>query len=362
MQIIWCSISAHGFGHAAQVIPILNAIGKVVKNVHIILRTGVSRSIFEEYLQVSWELQSVSQDIGCIQRGPLDIDVEGTWKAYETFHDNWEQKVAQEAQAMIQVRPSFVLSNISYLAIASAFEAHIPVVAIASLSWDQVLQGLLEPSNDGHHIIVKHIQQEYRKAQRLIRLRPGIDMPAFASIAETGPSFPLAEWGLENVREILKIASGDTLVLIAFGGVPLSDLPLKQMQSCEGFHFLVSGISLRGSFARIHSAEDLPLSFGEIMRQVDVVMSKPGYATITSAVYYRTPVVYVRRYNFVDEQLLIDYIHEYGCAVELTRENFEAGIWTQAIQSVMALPIPQKSPPKPDVSGAVEVLQKYLEG
>ena len=143
MPIIWCSISAHGFGHAAQVIPILNELGKIVENIHVILRTCVPAYLFEEALHVSWEIQAVPQDIGCLQRGALEIDIDKTWAAYEEFHGNWEHRLSQEAEAMNGVQPNLVISNISYLAIASAFEANYPVVAIASLSWDQVLIGLM---------------------------------------------------------------------------------------------------------------------------------------------------------------------------------------------------------------------------
>jgi len=361
MPIIWCSISAHGFGHAAQVIPILNELGKIVENVHVILRTGVPSSIFEEYLHVQWELQAVPQDIGCIQRGPLEIDIDGTWAAYKEFHENWNQRVVQEAQAMSEVKPNLVISNISYLAIASACQANLPVVAIASLSWDQVLNGFMSSLRADHRVLFEQIQKEYGQADHLIRLHPAIDMPAFASITDTGPSFPLAESSWQDVRKLLGMAKGEKLVLIAFGGVPLTGLPLAQMESCEGFHFLVAGISLDASFKRIHRVEDITLPFGEVMRQADVVMTKPGYATITTAVHYGNPVVYVRRHNFVDEQSLVDYVHKYGRAMELTVENFESGIWDKALHSVLTLPIPPESPPKPETHVAAGLLREYLK-
>ena len=361
MPIIWCSISAHGFGHAAQVIPILNELGKIVENLQVILRTCVPSSIFEEHLRVEWELQAVQQDIGCVQRGPLDIDIKGTLDAYEEFHENWNQRVASEAAAINAVHPDLVISNISYLAIASAVEANCPVVAIASLCWDQVLQGLMPSLRDDHSVIVEHIQKQYGKAHHLIRLYPGIPMPAFSSLTDTGPSFPLTEPSTGDVRELLGIERGETLVLLAFGGVPLTGLPLAQMEACEGFHFLVGGMLLESSFRRIHRVEGIPLSFGEIMKRVDVVMTKPGYATITTAVHYGIPLVYVRRHNFVDEQPLVDYVHKYGRALELTLENFKAGVWADTLQAVLTVPISAKIPPKPESRVIAGLLKKYLK-
>ena len=361
MPIIWCSISAHGFGHAAQVIPVLNKLGTVVDNLHVILRTCVPSSIFQEYLQVSWDLQAIPQDIGCIQRGPLDIDIDGTWLAYQEFHKNWSQRVSQEAHDMRDAKANLVISNISYLAIASAFQADRPVVAIASLSWDQVLEPFIQPTRTHHRAIYDHIQQEYAKADHLIRLHPGIEMSAFSLITDTGPSFPLTEAPSQDVRKLLGMERGEKLVFIAFGGIPLTALPFEEMEFCEGFHFLVGGILLNSSARRVHRIEDIKMPFGEILRQADVVMTKPGYATITIAVHYDIPLVYVRRHNFVDEQRLVDYAHQHGRALELTREDFEAGVWEKTLHAVRTLPAPLEPPPKPELGAAVGLLKDYLK-
>ena len=86
MPLIWCSISGHGYGHAAQVVPVLNALGRLVPNLKALLRTTVPAGFFEPRLAIPWELSPAQQDIGCIQKGPLTIDVAGTW-VYGYFRD-----------------------------------------------------------------------------------------------------------------------------------------------------------------------------------------------------------------------------------------------------------------------------------
>lgn len=103
------------------------------------------------------------------------------------------------------------------------------------------------------------------------------------------------------------------------------------------------------------------MPFGEIMRQVDVVMTKPGYATITGAVYYGIPVVYVRRHNFVDEQPLMNYIHKYGRALELTHKKFESGDWNCTLKLVLTLPIPAELPPMPEPHAVASWLSEYIK-
>jgi hypothetical protein len=57
------------------------------------------------------------------------------------------------------------------------------------------------------------------------------------------------------------------------------------------------------------------------------------------------PFIYVRRYNFVDEQPLVDYLHRHGRGVEMAREDFVGGRWEPAIRAAFNLPIPTVPPP-----------------
>ncbi len=361
MTVVWCSISAHGFGHAAQIIPILNELGSAIDDVYVILRTCVPPPIFQEYLRVKWEVQPVPQDVGCIQQGPLDIDIAGTWKAHQAFHHSWMERVSQEAKEMKAEHVKIVLSNISYLALAGACQADIPGVAIASLSWDQVLHPYIQSTNVEHQVCYDHIRREYARARDLIRLHPGIEMPAFPSMHDTGPSFPVAPESSQNIKDILGMNRGDKLVLIAFGGVQLTSLPIEQMESCQGFHFLAGGVTFDLSATRVHDIANIQMPFGELMRQADVIMTKPGYATIVTAVHYDIPLVYVRRHNFADEDSLVQYAHHYGRAIEMTRQNFESGAWEEALQTVLTLPASPLTPPQPDYQGVVRILRTYLE-
>src|SRR5690606_23060571 len=98
MTTVWCSISAHGLGHAAQLMPVLNELATVIPDLRVILRTQTSAEFFHRHLSVKWELQSARQDVGAIQRGPLDLDVAATWKAYAQFHADWKRRVTEEAR------------------------------------------------------------------------------------------------------------------------------------------------------------------------------------------------------------------------------------------------------------------------
>src|SRR4026207_455583 len=106
LPTIWCAISGHGFGHAAQLVPILNELGRQLPGFTAILRSSVPASFFHDRLTIPWSLQSVQQDVGCVQRGPLDIDLPATWEAHQEFHASWESRMATETAALAAAGPT----------------------------------------------------------------------------------------------------------------------------------------------------------------------------------------------------------------------------------------------------------------
>ncbi|RMH07375.1 MAG: hypothetical protein D6704_05250 [Nitrospirae bacterium] len=361
MPIVWCAISGHGFGHAAQVVPVLNELGKRIPKLHVVLRTTVPAAFFARRLHVSWELSPSVQDVGCVQQGPLTIDVAATWRAYQQFHATWAQRVAEEVQSLRVWRPRLVLSNISYLALEAGKRAGIPTVALASLAWDEILEGLQSEETEACRHIIQHIRASYQQADLLIRLSPGLPLKAFPHVQTVGPvNRPIHS----SSQNHLKNNGRDTpLVLVAFGGVPLSSFPSERVARLRGYHVL-----LDRSLAEMHAAawrspfesQAGAQGFDERFAMADVIVSKPGYATVVEAVAARKPLIYVRRENFAEEPALVEYLHRFGRACELSREEFFSGAWERALHDVTVLPAPTMPPPPSGIPRAVELLISVL--
>lgn len=351
MPTIWCAISSHGLGHAAQVVPVLNELGRIVPDLRATLRTQVPAWFFKDRLTIPWTLSPGQQDVGCIQHGPLSIDVAATWDAHARFHQEWERKVQDETQAMLATGPTLVLSDISHLAIEAGARAGFPAIGLCNLSWDLILDPLADPKQPGHGQIVAHIRRAYAHAELMLRPAPGIPMTAFRRIVDIGPIADRPPEPVPEIREILAAAPDDRIVLIGFGGIALDTLPFAQLDRLDGYRFLVAGTVPDGC-ARIRAASTLPFSFRALLASADVLVTKPGYSTVIEAVALQKPVVYVRRYNFADEQALVDYLHRHGRAIEFPRSDFEADRWSDALAAVRDSPAPPEPPPAP--SGAHE--------
>lgn len=360
MPTIWCAISGHGYGHAAQVVPVLNALGKYVPNLNTILRTTVPAMFFRDRLTIPWELQSVQQDVGCIQKGPLEINVQATWTAHVQFHAEWKRRMAEEVTAIRAATPAVILANTPYLAASAGTQAGVPVVALANFTWIDALTPFAEAQQRHHKAILEAMQDSYRHAHLALRVAPGLPLTAFSKVVDIGPIAETCHSHREDIRKQLGVNDSERLVLLAFGGIALNSVPWEAMERIQDYHFIVSSPPDRPS-PRIHLASTLSHSFSTLMASVDVVMTKPGYGTIVEAVTLGVPVVYVRRYNFADEAPLVEFLHRYGRGHELSLTDFQAGNWQPALDAIRSTKGSCTPPPPTGASDAARFLTPYLQ-
>src|SRR5262245_11996569 len=238
MPTIWCAISGHGYGHAAQVVPVLNALGTLVPNLNTILRTTVPATFFRDRLIIPWDLQSVQQDVGCIQKGPLEIDVPATWAAHVQFHAEWKRRIAEEVAAIRAVAPALILADTPYFAASAGKEAGVPIVALANFTWVDALTPFAQPEQPQHEALLEAMRQSYRYANLALRVAPGLPLTAFSNVVDIGPIAETCHSHREDIRKQLGVKESERLVLLAFGGIALNSVPWETMQRIQGYHFI----------------------------------------------------------------------------------------------------------------------------
>ena len=359
MPLIWAAISAHGFGHAAQVVPVLNALGCLVPDLRVLLRTTVPASFFVDRLKIPWETSPVQQDVGCIQQGPMTIDIEATWREHHQFHSTWNERVLTEVESMRAAQPDLILADTPYLALAAGKAASIPTVALASFTWDLILSEYQAPPSIDGRAILQSIRQAYDQADLALRITPSPLLECFQQIRVLHPIAEPADPARTQLATHLALSPAERTVLIGFGGIPLTSLPFETVESLPGYRFLFDGSTPPNS-QRFISIKSLPFSFKTLFASVDMVMTKPGYGTLVEAVALHTPTVYVRRYNFGDEQSLVDYLHRYGRGIELSMDDFMKGQWTTTLEKAINLPATTPPPEPSGASEAATVLAPYF--
>lgn len=360
MPLIWAAISAHGFGHAAQVVPVLNALGGLVPDLRVLLRTTVPAAFFVDRLKIPWETSPVQQDVGCVQQGPMTINIEATWREHHRFHSTWNERLQIEIESMRTAKPDLVLADTPYLALAAGNAAAIPTVALASFTWDLILSEYQAPPGIDTQPILQFIRQAYRQANLALRITPSPTLNSFQHVHVIPPIAEPAIAARPRLAELLSLRPGNRTVLIGFGGIPLTSLPFETVESLPGYQFLFDG-STPPESRRFASIKSLPFSFKTLLASVDVVMTKPGYGTLVETVALQVPTVYVRRYNFGDEQSLVDYLHRYGRGIELSMDDFMKGQWDTTLEKAINLPATTPPPEPTGASEAATILAPYFK-
>ncbi|WP_455370948.1 hypothetical protein [Petrachloros mirabilis] len=359
MPLIWAAISGHGFGHAAQVVPVLNALGRLVPDLRAYLRTTVPASFFKDRLVIPWEHSAVQQDVGCIQEGPLKIDTHATWLEHERFHATWTDRLDKEIADMQTTRPNLIVADIPYLALAAGKRAGIPAVALASFTWDLVLSEYQPPPSVDTTALLKSIQSAYGHADLALRITPAPTLDLFGTVFDIGPVVEPAASRRTELRAHLGAAEHEQLVLVGFGGIPLESLPWMSMTAMNGYRFIVDGVRAQTA-SHVHPLTSLPFSFKTVMASVDVIITKPGYGTIVEAVELGLPVIYVRRYNFADEAPLVDFLRQHGRSYELSLSDFASGNWQPALDSIRTITARANPPPCTGAYDAARQLARFF--
>lgn len=329
------AISAHGFGHATQTAPVVNALRRRVPDLRVTLRAAVNRDLLAARFDAPWDLVTAAADFGMRMTSALDADVEGGARDYARLHEHWPDRVAEEAAALTALAPDMILSNIPYVTLAAAAHVRIPAFALCSLNWADIYRHYLGARPEAAAIHAQMLAA-YRSARVFIQPRPNMPMHDLPARRAVGPIARVGAHRRDELRRALGLSARQRLILIALGGLSMP-LPIERWPRIPDVRWLVSGQD------RVEHPDALPTSsiawpFVDMLRSCDAVIGKPGYGTFIEAACNGTPMLYVRRGDWPEEPYLIEWLTAQGRAVEINRAALERGNLDDALAALWSMP------------------------
>ncbi|MFB0935428.1 MAG: hypothetical protein QMB52_06610 [Propionivibrio sp.] len=350
MSHLFVDISSHGFGHLAQVAPILNHLARIRPGLRLSIRSGLPPEKMRARIAAPFEHLAGRSDFGFVMLDAVRINHAATAEAYRMWHENWPERVAAEAESLRRLAPDLVLTDVAYLPLAGAAVLGVPALSMCSLNWADLFDHVF-----GQEPWARPIHQEilaaYRGVECFLRLTPAMPMP---DLANTRSIAPVAALGRDCRRELvarLGAAPGERIVLVAFGGFD-KNLDAACWPLMPGVRWLVPeswGIA-RGDMAAL---EPLRMNFTDLLRSVDAVLTKPGYGTFTEAACNGTPVLYVRRDDWPEQDCLIDWLAKNARCAEIGEADLMGGRMQPALEQLWQ----QSRPAVPRPDGAVEAAE-----
>lgn len=322
------ALSAHGFGHYAQVAPVVNHLLKRMPNLQLTFRTTLPAGVIAARIQHPFAVQAVADDFGMLMHNAIDVDVAASLERYRLFHGDWPRLLESAATALKTAKPDLVLADAPYLTLSAAARAGIPAVALCSLNWADVLNWYADTPTRTN--IIPRICESYASAQCFMQAAPSMAMPLLqAAGVGLRPVGALGSPGAarpEILRKHLGLADTVALVLVGMGGMPFS-VSMRDWPKAAGersvHYLLAAGWESPGAHASCLG--DLPFDYSDIMASVDLIITKPGYGMFVEAVAAGVPLIYVARDDWPDTVSLENWIARHGRARKVSRQELAAG-------------------------------------
>ena len=322
MPTLVAYISGHGFGHASRTIELLNAIADRAPEVRIRVRTSVAPWLFQATARAGIVVTPVECDTGAVQIDSLRLDEMETIRRAERFMATFSDRISVEAKALAREDASLVIADAPPLGIAAGKAAGRPTVLLGNFTWDWIYAAY----------------------------------PGGAAVAEA-------------IGRIY--ASADLAVLVSFGGYGVDQLDLDALARTSGHGIVMTGatridgapLQTRGAFGAVLPLDETGMyargfRYEDVVKAVDVVVSKPGYGIIAECAANGTALLYTSRGHFAEYDVLVAGMPRYLRTRYLDQATLLAGRWAPALDDLLAQPDP---PERADVSGA-EVAAELLLG
>lgn len=326
-------ISGHGFGHASRSIEVINALVERRPDLRVIIRSDVAPWLVQRTVRPGVTIEPAQCDTGVVQVDSLRLDARATLARAREFMATFPDRVAAEAAWLSQAGAALVVADLPPLGIAAARAAGIPGVAFGNFTWDWIYAGY-----EGGADLADAIGRIYEDTTLALRLPMWGGFATMPSVVNIPFVARRSVRDPAKVREALGLPQGERLVLVSFGGYGLEGLNAGALRTLGGYRILLPGdLDEEAMYAQGIRYEDL-------VRAVDVVVTKPGYGIISECLANETALLYTSRGHFAEYDVLVAALPRFLRAAFIDQADLFGGTWAPYLDRLLAQPDPREKP------------------
>lgn len=315
-------ISGHGFGHASRSIEVINALIDRRPGVQVVVRSQVAAWLFARTARPGVELSPVETDTGVVQIDSLRLDAAATIARATGYMATFEARVRHEVAFLRAIGARLVVADLPPLGIAAARAAGLPAIAYGNFTWDWIYDHY-----DGGGDLARRIGDIYSHTTFALRLpmwggfatmNDVRDVPMVARHSHREP---------QQTRRALGLPLDEKVVLVSFGGYGVQGAPRPH---APGYRIVWPGdIDEAAMYDNGYRYEDL-------VRAVDVVVTKPGYGIISECIANDTAMLYTSRGDFREYPVLVREMPKYLRCAFIDHADLFSGNWTPHLDRLLA--------------------------
>jgi hypothetical protein len=339
-------ISGHGFGHAARSIQVVNAIARREPSIRVALRTSVPEWFLRASLETPADILPLATDPGVVQPDSLSIDEDETARRAAAFYEDFEQRIADEAQVIRGLAPAIVLGDIPPLAFAGAAAAGVPSIAISNFTWDWIYEGFpgFDALAPGVHRTIADGNARASLALRLPFYGGFSSMRRVEDMPLVGRRATVAR---DETRRRLRLPGDRPVVLATFGGHG-GNVPLTEAAGNGSFLLIATDYEVGKATPdhpnlRVVPARELratSLTYTDLLAAADVVATKLGYGIVSECIANDVALLYTLRGRFREQDVFVREMPAVLRTRAIDREHLRRGCWGESIEALLAQPAP----------------------
>lgn len=367
LSTVFFYISGHGFGHAVRQIEIINALAREAPGaVRIVARTDAARWLLERTARTRVEILPGATDTGVVQIDGLHLDERATIETATRFYSDASSRIEAERALLVREDAALVVCDAPPLPCAAAAAAGIPAVVCSNFTWDWIYEEY-ERDADGAPAVLVTLRELYARAAGAWRLPMHGGFATFEAVTDV----PLvARHARDDVtraelRRALALPVSANLALVSFGGYGVRDLPVDRLDCTHAWRVV---LTVRGA-----ERHELPrgievvaeetlyargLRYEDLVRAVDVVISKPGYGIVSDCIANRTALLYTSRGRFAEYEVLVREMPRFLKCRYIGMNDFTDGRWGASLEALADASDP---PERPRTDGAEVTARLILE-
>ena len=318
-------ISGHGFGHLAQMAPVLNRIHLLNPACRFLIRCPLPEAEIRARLDFDFELDPVQVDVGVVQKSAVEEDREASLKQMGQWIGSLDTQIGCELQQMRRFRPSLILSNISPLAFPVANLLGIPGIGLATLDWHDIYSHWLPPD----HPVMVRLAEAYSICDLLLTPPMAMDMRVFPKRRE----IPLI--AAYPVDAVPPRSDDKRSALVLFGGSRRPPFALEALAAMSDWLFWLPDAPGDLPANVVPVRLDGKTRAVDLMPHVDAVVCKPGYGVLSECWRTGRPIAWVERPDFPEFPMLKAWLDDQFPAAGMSRPDFERGNWLPALEAAV---------------------------
>ena len=322
MRSILYYITSHGYGHAVRSQQVIRALHEAAATVQVHVRTAAPEWLFSGSSGPgSYTKQSL--DVGVVQPNSLGMDLEATWRACRKLHDRMADLFDREIKFIKQHNIELILGDIPPICFEIAARASIPSVAITNFTWDVIYRAYTEAYPEFLPLI-REMTSFYSKATLALALPYPCDMSMFPRCEPIPWVARESSLTRSGARAAFGLPQNRTIVLLSFGGLGFDDLPWQALDEMRDFFFVTTAPAgkSRGNLVMLDAAQR---HYEDLLRAVEIIVTKPGYGIVADVLAQRLPVLYTERGEFPEYPFLVQALNDLATAEFIPQHELRLG-------------------------------------